>query len=41
MMTNFEVRVLLVLWATDEGSIDKSALNKRFNSRFSETIEIY
>ena len=36
-MTNFEVRVLLVLWATDEGSIGKSALNKRFNCKAPET----
>jgi len=25
MVTNFEVRVLLVMWATDEGSIGKAA----------------
>ena len=37
MMTNFEVRVLLVLWATDEGSIGKAALNKRFNCKAPET----
>ena len=37
MMTNFEVRVLLVLWATDEGSIGKSALNKRFNYKAAKT----
>ena len=36
-MTNFEVRVLLVLWATDEGSIGKSALNKRFSCKAAET----
>jgi predicted transcriptional regulator len=36
-MTNFEVRVLLVLWAADEGSIGKSALNKRFNCKAAET----
>ncbi len=37
MMTNFEVRVLLVLWAADERSIGKSALNKRFNCKAAET----
>ena len=37
MVTNFEVRVLLVLWATDEGSIGKAALNKRFNCKAPKT----
>ena len=37
MVANFEVRVLLVLWATDEGSIGKAALNKRFNCKAPET----
>ena len=37
MMTNFEVRVLLVLWAADEGSIGRSALNKRFSGKTPET----
>ena len=37
MATNFEVRVLLVMWASDEGSIGKSALNKRFSSKAAET----
>ena len=36
MMTNLEVRVLLVLWAADEGSIGKSALNKRFSGKTTE-----
>ena len=39
MMTNFEVRVLLVLWATDEGSIGKSALNNRFSGKRIEANE--
>ena len=35
-MTNFEVRVLLVMWASDEGSIGRSVLNKRFSGRTDE-----
>ena len=37
MATNFEVRMLLVMWASDEGPIGKSALNKRFSSKAAET----
>ncbi len=32
-MTNLEVRVLVVLWATDKGSIGRSALSKRFGGK--------
>lgn len=37
MATNFEVRMLLVVWASEGGSIGKSALNKRFNCKSAET----
>jgi hypothetical protein len=41
MATNFEVRMLLIVWASEkDGGIGKAALNKRFNCKAAETSEV-